>query len=84
MTSMYLNFQRSRGLTNRYDFEILELSILASVSWQVSDNIYAKTLAAPNKHKCKYECSFMHTAYAMRALATSTHVSRKLYCEASE
>jgi hypothetical protein len=61
MTDMYFNFQRSRGLTNRYDFEILELSILASVNWPVSDNIYAKTLATLDKHKYNYECSFMHT-----------------------
>jgi hypothetical protein len=45
------NFQRSRGLTNRYDFEILELSILASVSCQVSDTIWSGF--------CHYEVYFV-------------------------
>jgi hypothetical protein len=38
------------GLTNMYDFGILELSILASVTCQVSDNIYDKMFATMNKH----------------------------------
>jgi hypothetical protein len=40
----------TEDLTNRYDFGILELFILASVTCQVSDNIYDKTFAIMDKH----------------------------------
>jgi hypothetical protein len=39
-----IQLSTKENLTNRYDFGILELSILTSVTCQVSDNIYDERL----------------------------------------